>query len=74
MLAGETTVDRPEVDRDEAAWDGAVAKAAQGVRRRRPVAGAAPAPYRALELLAAARTATRDEGFAAEDEARPTCS
>ena len=31
--------------------------------------GAAPAPYRALDLVAAARTATRDEGFAAEDEA-----
>jgi 3-hydroxyacyl-CoA dehydrogenase/enoyl-CoA hydratase/carnithine racemase len=31
--------------------------------------GAAPAPYRALDLVAAARTASRDEAFAAEDEA-----
>ena len=31
--------------------------------------GAAPAPYRALELVAAARTASREEAFAAEDEA-----
>ena len=31
--------------------------------------GAAPAPYRAIELVAAARGRTRDEGFAAEDEA-----
>ena len=31
--------------------------------------GAAPAPYRALELVAAARTASRDEAFAAEDDA-----
>jgi 3-hydroxyacyl-CoA dehydrogenase/enoyl-CoA hydratase/carnithine racemase len=31
--------------------------------------GAAPAPYRALDLVAAARTASRDEGFAAEDDA-----
>jgi 3-hydroxyacyl-CoA dehydrogenase/enoyl-CoA hydratase/carnithine racemase len=31
--------------------------------------GAAPAPYRALDLVAAARTATRDEAFAAEDDA-----
>jgi 3-hydroxyacyl-CoA dehydrogenase/enoyl-CoA hydratase/carnithine racemase len=31
--------------------------------------GAAPAPYRALDLVAAARSASRDEGFAAEDEA-----
>ena len=31
--------------------------------------GAAPAPYRAIDLVAAARTASRDEAFAAEDEA-----
>ena len=31
--------------------------------------GAAPAPYRAIELVAAARGRSRDEGFAAEDEA-----
>ncbi len=31
--------------------------------------GAAPAPYRAIDLVALARTATRDEAFAAEDEA-----
>jgi 3-hydroxyacyl-CoA dehydrogenase len=31
--------------------------------------GAAPAPYRAIELVAAARDRSRDEGFAAEDEA-----
>jgi 3-hydroxyacyl-CoA dehydrogenase/enoyl-CoA hydratase/carnithine racemase len=31
--------------------------------------GAASAPYRAIDLVAAARDRTRDEGFAAEDEA-----
>jgi 3-hydroxyacyl-CoA dehydrogenase/enoyl-CoA hydratase/carnithine racemase len=31
--------------------------------------GAAPAPYRAIELVAAAPGRSRDEGFAAEDEA-----
>jgi 3-hydroxyacyl-CoA dehydrogenase/enoyl-CoA hydratase/carnithine racemase len=31
--------------------------------------GAAPAPYRALELVAAARDRSRDQGFTAEDEA-----
>ncbi len=31
--------------------------------------GAAPAPYRAIDLVAAARDRGRDEGFAAEDEA-----
>src|SRR6266571_904389 len=30
--------------------------------------GAAPAPYRAIDLVAAARGRTRDEGFAAEDD------
>jgi 3-hydroxyacyl-CoA dehydrogenase/enoyl-CoA hydratase/carnithine racemase len=33
------------------------------------VHGAAPAPYRAIELIEAARERTRDEAFAAEDEA-----
>jgi 3-hydroxyacyl-CoA dehydrogenase len=32
------------------------------------VHGEAPAPYRALELISAARTATKLDGFAAEDE------
>ena len=33
------------------------------------VHGAAPAPYRAISLVASARDRSRDEGFAAEDEA-----
>src|SRR5579859_2554038 len=48
-------------------WDAAVAGArffADG-----KLHGAAPAPYRAIELVAAARDRGRDEGFAAEDEA-----
>jgi len=48
-------------------WDAAVASArffADG-----KLHGAAPAPYRAIELVAGARTRSRDEGFAAEDEA-----
>ena len=67
VLAGRTTVSRPEVDRDEQQWAAAVKTARRFVDQK--VAGAAPAPYRALELVAAARTATRDEAFAAEDEA-----
>ncbi|MBD0292427.1 MAG: enoyl-CoA hydratase/isomerase family protein [Jiangellaceae bacterium] len=66
VLRGEVTVQRT-VERDEPTW-------AAAIERGRAIAdekvhGAAPAPYRALELIAAARTATRDEGFAAEDEA-----
>ena len=47
-------------------WDAAVAAArffADG-----KLHGAAPAPYRAIDLVAAARGRSRDEGFAAEDE------
>jgi 3-hydroxyacyl-CoA dehydrogenase/enoyl-CoA hydratase/carnithine racemase len=67
VLAGRTTVSRSEVDRDEQRWATAVRSARRFVDQK--VAGAAPAPYRALELVAAARTATREEAFAAEDEA-----
>jgi len=48
-------------------WDAAVAAARFVVDGK--LHGAAPAPYRALDLVAAARTATRDEAFAAEDDA-----
>ncbi|MFC8504083.1 3-hydroxyacyl-CoA dehydrogenase NAD-binding domain-containing protein [Pedococcus sp. NPDC057267] len=67
VVTGETTVERPEVSRDEAEWAAAL-KAAKGVVDLK-TGGKSPAPYRALELVEAARTATRDEGFAAEDEA-----
>jgi 3-hydroxyacyl-CoA dehydrogenase/enoyl-CoA hydratase/carnithine racemase len=66
VLSGTMTVDRPEVDRDEAAWTAAIARAKGSADLK--TGRQAPAAYRALELLAAARTATRDEGFAAEDE------
>ena len=48
-------------------WDAAVAAARFLTGGK--LHGAAPAPYRALDLVAAARTATRDEAFAAEDDA-----
>ncbi|HEY7721121.1 MAG TPA: 3-hydroxyacyl-CoA dehydrogenase NAD-binding domain-containing protein [Pedococcus sp.] len=67
VITGETTVERPEISRDEAEWEGAV-KAAKGMVDLK-TGGKAPAPYRALDLVAAARTATRAEAFAAEDEA-----
>jgi 3-hydroxyacyl-CoA dehydrogenase/enoyl-CoA hydratase/carnithine racemase len=66
VLTGQVTVERSEVDRGEA-WDAALAKGRSIADAK--TGGAAPAVYRALDLLAAARTATRDEGFAAEDEA-----
>jgi len=48
-------------------WDAAVAWARLVADGK--LHGAAPAPYRAIELVAGARTRSRDEGFAAEDEA-----
>ncbi len=48
-------------------WDAAVSAARFLLDGK--VHGAAPAPYRALDLVAAARTADRDGAFAAEDEA-----
>ena len=52
---------------DQAAWDQAVAGARLFADGK--LHGAAPAPYLAIDLVAAARDRSRDEGFAAEDEA-----
>jgi 3-hydroxyacyl-CoA dehydrogenase/enoyl-CoA hydratase/carnithine racemase len=66
VLSGEVVVERRPLD-DQATWDAYVA----GVRKRLDavVHGSRPAPYRALDLVAAARDASREEAFAAEDEA-----
>ncbi len=66
VLAGDIDVPRREIDRGDT-WEAAVAGARAGLDAR--LHGAAPAPYRALDLIALARTATRDEAFAAEDDA-----
>src|SRR4029450_8913731 len=65
VVRGETTVERPEVDRDM--WDGVLFFA-----RKAPAArlhGAVPSANKALELLALAKDAPFAEGTAAEDEA-----
>jgi 3-hydroxyacyl-CoA dehydrogenase/enoyl-CoA hydratase/carnithine racemase len=67
VLRGTVVVDRPAIDRDEATWDAAVARARAFADAK--VGGATPAPYAALDLVSAARTSDRDTGFAAEDEA-----
>ncbi|MEU5993638.1 3-hydroxyacyl-CoA dehydrogenase NAD-binding domain-containing protein [Spirillospora sp. NPDC047418] len=66
VLNGEITVTRPEADKGKA-WDDAVAMARWNVDGK--LHGAAPSYTRALDLVAAAKDRTRDEGFAAEDEA-----
>ena len=67
VITGRTVVDRTEVDRDEALWEGAIATAGRLVKAK--TGGAAPAPLRALDLVSAARTATREEAYDAEDNA-----
>ena len=66
VLTGRVTVERPEVDRGQA-WDDAVARGEQVVQDR--TGGASPAAAKAVELIAAAKDADRDQGFAAEDDA-----
>ena len=66
VLTGETAVERTPADTG-AAWDDAVAQARWFAEGK--LHGAAPAPLRALDLVAAAKGRSRDEGFAAEDEA-----
>ncbi len=67
VLRGEIVLSRPEIDRTPETWDAAVAGARAFADLK--VSGAAPAPYRALDLVTLARTADRDTAFAAEDEA-----
>ncbi|QMU72084.1 3-hydroxyacyl-CoA dehydrogenase NAD-binding domain-containing protein [Streptacidiphilus sp. P02-A3a] len=72
VLKGETVVERPEIDRGEA-WDQAVAHGRFLADSK--VHGAAPAPYRALDIIAAAKDAVPGDaaalqrGFDAEDAA-----
>ena len=65
VLRGEVVVSRPEPDRQS--WDAVVDAARAGVDAR--LHGATPAPGVALDLIAGAKTRSRDEGFVAEDEA-----
>jgi 3-hydroxyacyl-CoA dehydrogenase/enoyl-CoA hydratase/carnithine racemase len=66
IVAGSLTVTRPEVDRGES-WNDALARGHSFADSK--VFGASPGPYRALELLAAARSADRASAYVAEDEA-----
>src|SRR5262249_18467812 len=65
VVRGESTVDRPAVDRGEA-WDAAVARGRALAEAKGH--GAAPAPYRGLDLVGLAKAADFTAGTAAEDE------
>lgn len=67
VLDGSIAVPRIDHRADEAAWAEAVAQGRMIADMR--THGASPAPYRALEMIALARTADLTEGFAAEGEA-----
>jgi len=66
VVSGRAVVQREEVDRSEM-WDAVLGFARQQLDEK--LHGAAPAPYRALDLLALAKTADFTAGTAAEDEA-----
>ena len=67
VIEGKKTVERPEVNKDEAAWKAACDAARTFANQR--TGGAAPAPYRAIDLVEAARTNTREQGFEGENQA-----
>lgn len=70
VLSGTTTVKRPNtpgVIERTVKWDAAI-KIARGMLERR-IGTVALSPYRALELLRAAKNTDRATGFAAEDDA-----
>jgi 3-hydroxyacyl-CoA dehydrogenase/enoyl-CoA hydratase/carnithine racemase len=64
VLTGSAAVSRVAAEED---WSAAAVSARFFTDGK--LHGAAPAPYRAIDLVAAAGDRTRDEGFAAEDEA-----
>ncbi len=66
VLAGRVEVSRPAVERDEKTWTAATTAVRDAVDAK--VHGAAPAPYRAIELVELARTAGREEAFEAETQ------
>jgi len=66
VITGSVAVSRPEVDRGPA-WDDAMAQGRSFVDGK--VFGASPGPYRALELMTAAKASDRAEAYAAEDDA-----
>lgn len=66
VLTGEITVERPEVDRGQA-WDDAVAWGRAVAAGK--TGGKSVAATRLLDLVEAAKTNTKAEGFALEDQA-----
>ena len=68
VVTGGVTVERPEIDRGDVGRSGHRGRSFADSK----VGGASPGPYKALELIAAAKTADRQSAYAAEDETLPT--
>jgi 3-hydroxyacyl-CoA dehydrogenase/enoyl-CoA hydratase/carnithine racemase len=66
ILRGEKKIERVDHTGDQAAWDNALATGRAAMNQKYSGAQIA-SPLKALELIAAARTSTRGEGFDAED-------
>ncbi|MFM8824936.1 MAG: enoyl-CoA hydratase/isomerase family protein, partial [Candidatus Nanopelagicus sp.] len=67
LLSGKKKIERVDHSKDDAAWERAIATGKGAVAKKYCGAEVA-APLRALELIAAAKTNTLDQGFDAEDE------
>jgi len=66
ILSGKKKIERVDHTGDQAAWDNALATGRAAMNKKYGGAQIA-SPLKALELIAAARTSTRGEGFDAED-------
>ncbi len=66
VLRGDVTVERAEVDRSEETWAAAVARGRHVHETKGR--GVSPNADLALDMIEAARTNTKDEGFALEDK------
>jgi 3-hydroxyacyl-CoA dehydrogenase/enoyl-CoA hydratase/carnithine racemase len=67
ILSGKKKIERVDHSKDDGAWERAIATGKGAVAKKYGGAEVA-APLKALELIAAAKTNTLDQGFDAEDE------
>ncbi len=67
ILSGKKKIDRVDHTKDDAAWERAIATGKAAVAKKYGGADI-ESPRKALELIAAAKTNTLDQGFDAEDE------
>lgn len=68
VLSGKTTITRKDHTEAPENWERAI-NSGKAAALKKYAGAQVPAPLRALELIAAARTNTRDQGFEAENQA-----